>query len=167
MADAQKSNSKDGFKRELPMTYNRTASINVHNEKVPFIWLAKKDNLMLLNLKKTSSINFNAQHVNGMTPTSWKIGEIKVRLLDTLEFFFRPSKISGSRKKLAPPDFPKRVIEKLDIYFPTTTVVDSHLSETLCLTGFPLLGFFACFPVPSLSLCFLDPYRFVLKLECY
>ena len=59
MADAQKSNSKDGFKRELPMTYNRTASINVHNEKVPFIWLAKKDNLMLLNLKKTSSINFN------------------------------------------------------------------------------------------------------------
>ena len=77
MADAQKSNSKDGFKRELPMTYNRTASINVHNEKVPFIWLAKKDNLMLLNLKKTSSINFNAQHVNGMTPTSWKIGEIK------------------------------------------------------------------------------------------
>ena len=160
MADAQKSNSKDGFKRELPMTYNRTASINVHNEKVPFIWLAKKVNLMLLNLKKTSSINFNAQHVNGMTPTSWKIGEIKVRLLDTLEFFFRQSKISGSRKKLAPPDFPKRVIEKLDIYFPTTTVVDSHLSETLCLTGFPLLGFFACFPVPSL-------YAFLILIALY
>ena len=50
MADAQKSNSKDGFfKRELPITYNRTASINVHNEKLSFIWPAKKDNLMLLN----------------------------------------------------------------------------------------------------------------------
>ena len=50
MADAQKSNSKDGFKRELPISYNPTASINVHNEKLPFIWLEKKDNLMLLNI---------------------------------------------------------------------------------------------------------------------
>ena len=28
---------------------NRTASIIKHNEKLDFIWLAKKDNLMLLN----------------------------------------------------------------------------------------------------------------------
>ena len=33
-----------------------------------FIWLAKKDNLMLLNQFKTFSINLNAQDVNGMTP---------------------------------------------------------------------------------------------------
>ena len=30
--------------------------------KTPFIWLTKKDNLML-----SFSINLNAQHVNGMT----------------------------------------------------------------------------------------------------
>ena len=42
--------------------------LNVHNGKLDFIWLAKKDNLMLLNQFKTFSINLNAQHVNGMTP---------------------------------------------------------------------------------------------------
>ena len=42
--------------------------ITVHNGKLDFIWLAKKDNLMLLNQFKTFSINLNAQHVNGMTP---------------------------------------------------------------------------------------------------
>ena len=41
--------------------------ITVHNGKLDFIWLAKKDNLMLLKFK-TFSINLNAQHVNGMTP---------------------------------------------------------------------------------------------------
>ena len=30
-------------------------------------WLAKKDNLMLLNKFKAFSINLNAQYVNGMT----------------------------------------------------------------------------------------------------
>ena len=30
-------------------------------------WLAKKDNLMLLNQYKASSINLNAQYVNEMT----------------------------------------------------------------------------------------------------
>ena len=30
-------------------------------------WLAKKDNLMLLNKVKAFSINLNAQYVNGMT----------------------------------------------------------------------------------------------------
>ena len=42
------------------------------------MWLAKKDNLMLLDQFKTFSINLNAQHVNGMTP-------FDVRLLDALE----------------------------------------------------------------------------------
>ena len=48
--------------------------LNVHNGKLDFIWLAKKDNLMLLNQWylneqfKPFSINLNAQHVNGMTP---------------------------------------------------------------------------------------------------
>ena len=43
--------------------------LNVHNGKLDFIRLAKKDNLMLLNFKfKTFSINLNAQQVNGMTP---------------------------------------------------------------------------------------------------
>ena len=41
--------------------------ITVHNGKLDFKWLAKKDNLMLLKFK-TFSINLNAQHVNGMTP---------------------------------------------------------------------------------------------------
>ena len=38
--------------------------ITVHIQ-LNFIWLAKKDNLMLSRL---ISINLNAQHVNGMTP---------------------------------------------------------------------------------------------------
>ena len=42
--------------------------LNVHNGTPDFIWLPKKDNLMLLNHFKTFSINLNAQHVNGMTP---------------------------------------------------------------------------------------------------
>ena len=52
--------------------------INVQKGKLDFIWLAKKDNLMLLDQCKTFSINLNAQHVNGMTP-------FDVRLLDPLE----------------------------------------------------------------------------------
>ena len=51
--------------------------LNVQKGKLDFIWLAKKDNLMLLDQFKTFSINLNAQHVNGMTP-------FDVRLLDTL-----------------------------------------------------------------------------------
>ena len=42
--------------------------LNVHNVKLDFMWLAKKDNLMLLNQFKAFSINLNAQHVSGMTP---------------------------------------------------------------------------------------------------
>ena len=41
--------------------------INVQNGKLRFIWLAKKDNLMLLYRAKDFSINMTAQHVNGMT----------------------------------------------------------------------------------------------------
>ena len=49
---------------------------NVHNGKLHFMWLAKKDNLI------TFSIKLNAQHVNGMTP--FDLAEHKyVRLLDT------------------------------------------------------------------------------------
>ena len=43
--------------------------LNVHNGKLDFIWLAKKDNLMPLDQQfKAFSINLNTQHVNGMTP---------------------------------------------------------------------------------------------------
>ena len=42
--------------------------IKIDNGKLPLIWLAKKDNLMLFDQFKTFSINLNAQHVNGMTP---------------------------------------------------------------------------------------------------
>ena len=54
--------------------------LNVYNGKFDFIWLAKKDNLKLLNLWRITNfkafgINVNAQHVNGMTP---------LRLLDTV-----------------------------------------------------------------------------------
>ena len=42
--------------------------LNVRKGKLDFIWLAKKDNLMLLDQCKTFSINLNAQHVNGITP---------------------------------------------------------------------------------------------------
>ena len=34
----------------------------------PYIWLGKKDNLMLLVNEQFKSINLNAQHVTGMTP---------------------------------------------------------------------------------------------------
>ena len=54
------------------VSYNRTASIKRNNERLEFIMLAKKDNLMMLMLMandqfKTFSINLNAHHVNGMT----------------------------------------------------------------------------------------------------
>ena len=42
---------------------NRTTSIKLH-----FEWLAKKDNLIVLNQFKGFGINLNAQHTNGMTP---------------------------------------------------------------------------------------------------
>ena len=48
------------------------------------MWLAKKDNLMLLNQFQTFGINLNAQHVNGMTPFDLAL-LMYVRLLDTLE----------------------------------------------------------------------------------
>ena len=41
--------------------------IKIDNGKLPLIWLAKKDNLMLLNQLNPLSINTNAKHVNGMT----------------------------------------------------------------------------------------------------
>ena len=41
--------------------------IKIDNGKLPLIWLAKKDNLMLLNQLNALSINTNAKHVNGMT----------------------------------------------------------------------------------------------------
>ena len=34
--------------------------------KTPFLWLAKKDNLILNN-----QFNLNASHLNGMTPFEW------------------------------------------------------------------------------------------------
>ena len=50
------------------------------------MWLAKKDNLMLLNQCETFSINLNAQHVNGITHFDGKlVKRLYVRLLDTLE----------------------------------------------------------------------------------
>ena len=47
---------------------NRTSSIK-RTGKIDFIWLAKKDNLMLLLMEndQTFGINLNALHVNGMT----------------------------------------------------------------------------------------------------
>ena len=70
------------------VSYNRTASIKRNNERLEFIMLAKKDNLMMLMLMandqfKTFSINLNAQHVNGMT--LFLFSRTYVRLLDTLE----------------------------------------------------------------------------------
>ena len=35
--------------------------------KLSFIWLAQKDNLILLNCLNAIGINLNAKHVNGMT----------------------------------------------------------------------------------------------------
>ena len=64
---------KQGKHRELIIitlfgSNNRTTSIsNAQNEKLRFAWLAKKDNLMLLNRCKVFRINLNAQLVNGMT----------------------------------------------------------------------------------------------------
>ena len=51
------------------------------NEKLRFLWLAKKDNLMLLNL--AFSINLNAAHVTGMTHFNLTVYS-DVRLLDPL-----------------------------------------------------------------------------------
>ena len=39
--------------------------------KTPFLWLAKKDNLMLNNPFKGYGIHLNASHLNGMTPFEW------------------------------------------------------------------------------------------------
>ena len=39
--------------------------------KTSFLWLAKKDNLMLNNPFKGYGINLNASHLNGMTPFEW------------------------------------------------------------------------------------------------
>ena len=50
-----------------------------HKRKLRFIWLRKKDNLMLF---KAFSINLNAQNIIGMTHTNLILD---VRLLDTLE----------------------------------------------------------------------------------
>ena len=41
--------------------------LNVHKGKLRFIWLKKKDKLILLKCK-VFSMNLNAQHVNGLTP---------------------------------------------------------------------------------------------------
>ena len=55
--------------------------ITVHIGKLHFIWLAKKDNLMLSNDQfKAISINVNAQHVNGMTPFDVKLGQASIFL---------------------------------------------------------------------------------------
>ena len=62
---------------------------------------------------------------------------------------FQTAKISGSRKKPLPPilTFQRRVIEKqLDIYFPTT-VVDSHLRDSL-FDRIPLAWLFRLLPGP-------------------
>ena len=53
--------------KELKESNNRTVSNKIDNGKLPLIWLAKKDNLMLLNQLNPLSINTNAKHVNGMT----------------------------------------------------------------------------------------------------
>ena len=39
--------------------------------KTPFLWLAKKDNLMLNNPFKGYGISLNASPLNGMTPFEW------------------------------------------------------------------------------------------------
>ena len=41
--------------------------ITVHNGKLDFIWVTKKDDLMLLNRFNAFGINLNAQHLYGMT----------------------------------------------------------------------------------------------------
>ena len=43
--------------------------LNLHNEKLHFIWLAKKEKLTLLNY--AFSINLNARHLNGWNDSFW------------------------------------------------------------------------------------------------
>ena len=42
--------------------------LNIHNEKLDFIWQFDVVELMINDQFKTFSINLNVQHVNGMTP---------------------------------------------------------------------------------------------------
>ena len=63
----------------------KTTYSTISNNRTYYIWLSKKDNLMLLNQCETLSINLNTQHVNEITHFDGKLAKMYVRLLDTLE----------------------------------------------------------------------------------
>ena len=58
------------MKRSFLVYLRASNNLTASNGKLPFIWLAKKDKLILLmvnNHFKSFSINLNAQHENGRT----------------------------------------------------------------------------------------------------
>ena len=66
-------------------------------------WLVKKDNLTLLNLLQSFSINLIAQHINGMTPIDLDvlIGKTVIRYFRVFEYlqFGFPSCVPGNGKR--------------------------------------------------------------------